>query len=127
MTQWHPLLSPDEAAMQTTVSRELGLFEVAWGQPEKGWKTSCSFASYGDETGPAIYPRRSITERVICHLLLDLVEDEGLQEIRDYLLMAFKFYQPSPHPRALPSAEPVSVAAEQGESYVRPSFSLHED
>lgn len=126
MRQWNRLLSL-EATSTTNSAADIGSLQVAWGHPEKGWRTSCSYAYYGAETGSSIYPPRAIVSaRILCHLLLDLISDEGLQEIREYLLEAFKFYDRPSHPAALPSP-PETFPAVHGETYERPSFKVIED
>lgn len=96
---------------------------MAWGA--KDWRTSFYFASIPDETGATVFPPQAI-ERLRCHLLLDLLSDDGLQEARESLLAMLEFYHSLAQQPALP-APPVIVDAERGETYDRPSFFSLED
>lgn len=64
--------------------------------------------------------------RAICHLLLDYLPEEGLEEIKDSLLEAIKFYreqQIASEPFHLNDSFEVAI----GEGYERPVFQIAED
>lgn len=64
--------------------------------------------------------------RAICYLLLDYLSEEGLEEIKEALLEAIKFYR-----NQLESSEPFhlteSFEVAIGEGYERPVFQIAED
>jgi len=92
---------------------------LAWGG--ETWRTSVSFALYADETGAHLLPSKATYARIVCHLLLDLLSDEGLQEAQESLIAMIAFHHQPLYPPALP-AHSVIMAAEQGETYDRPDF-----
>ncbi len=64
--------------------------------------------------------------RAICHLLLDYLPEEGLEEIKDSLLEAIKFYREQQivsEPFHLNDSFEVAI----GEGYERPVFQIAED
>lgn len=64
--------------------------------------------------------------RAICHLLLDYLPEEGLEEIKDSLLEAIKFYREQQivsEPLHLNDNFEVAI----GEGYERPIFQIAED
>lgn len=64
--------------------------------------------------------------RAFCHLLLDYLPEEGLEEIKDSLLEAIKFYcepQPALEPFQINDSFEVAI----GEGYERPIFQIAED
>lgn len=64
--------------------------------------------------------------RAICHLLLDYLSDEGLEEIKESLLEAIKFYQ-EPQQISEPFQLSDSFEVAIGEGYERPVFQIAED
>lgn len=64
--------------------------------------------------------------RAICHLLLDYLPEEGLEEIKDSLLEAIKFYREQQVvSEPFQSGDSFEVAI--GEGYERPVFQIAED
>ena len=64
--------------------------------------------------------------RVICHLLLSQIPDQGLTEALESLFEMRRFYRF--RPAQLPAqAEPASIPAALGSSYGRPEFHVSED
>lgn len=100
-------------------------FALTWGEP--GWRTSISFAVYADETGAIASPPQVVYLRLLCHLLIDAMAEQGLQEAGDYLKDMLKFYQPTSHRPSLPAPPSLIVEAVHGETYDRPNFSILED
>lgn len=121
MKPWALLPSTNDTPLSRSTSRHS--LAITWG--ECGWKTSVSFAIYADETGAIARPPQTVFLRLLCHLLVDAMAEQGLQEAGDYLKDMLDFYQPSPSPLTLPS--PHIVAAEHGETYERPNFLFLEE
>ena len=68
----------------------------------------------------------SLDLRMVCHALLDYLPEEGLEEIKDSLLEAIKFYreqQTVSEPFHLNDSFEVAI----GEGYERPVFQIAED
>ncbi len=64
--------------------------------------------------------------RTICHLLIDYLPEEGLEEIKDSILEAIKFYR-EPQPISAPFHLNDSFEVAIGEGYERPVFQIAED
>lgn len=64
--------------------------------------------------------------RTFCHVLLDLLSEEGLDEIRESLIEAINFYnEPKTLSNPYEIGEEFKVAI--GEGYERPIFQIAED
>ena len=64
--------------------------------------------------------------RAICHLLLDYLPEEGLEEIKDSLLEAIKFYR-EPQVVSQPYYVGDGFEVAIGEGYESPAFEIAED
>jgi hypothetical protein len=68
----------------------------------------------------------SLRLRTICHILLDYLSDEGLDEIRESLIEAINFYhEPKTFSEPFEIGEGFEVTL--GEGYERPIFQIAED
>lgn len=77
-------------------------------------------------TGKGYETSECLRMRAICHLLLDYLPDEGLEEIKGSLLEAIKFYRaPQPVSESFHLGDSFEVAI--GEGYERPVFQIAED
>ena len=100
--------------------------------PELIWKSEHSnyfirhrlniFPSY---TG-GIIDFESFKTRAFCHYLLDLLPDEGLEEIKESLEDAIQFYLTKPRNEFAQLPSP-SFEINLGEAYERPVFQIAED
>jgi hypothetical protein len=68
----------------------------------------------------------SIKLRAVCHYLLDLLPNDGLEEIRESLEDAIKFYLKSPK-NEFPQLVSPGFEISLGEVYERPVFQITED
>jgi hypothetical protein len=68
----------------------------------------------------------SVVARVVCHALIQHLDDRGLPEAVESLSDMVRFYRnPPPAYRVLPQGEPIT--AEWGETRVRPVFPVMEE
>lgn len=71
-------------------------------------------------------PPESFQIRVICHLLLSQIPEQGMAEALESLFEMRQFYR-TPPAQVYAQTEPASIPARQGTEYVRPEFQVSAD
>lgn len=71
--------------------------------------------------------QRNFWARLGCHLIIDRIPEEGLQEACESLSEIYNFYTELPPTANQPLLEPQPIQVTLSASYERPAFQLTED
>jgi len=103
-----------------------GQLELSWQRESSDVLMQHRLSIIPISTGKGYENTECLRMRAFCHLLLDYLPEDGLEEIKDSLLEAIKFYrEPQPVSEAFHLNDSFEVAI--GEGYERPVFQIAED
>ena len=99
---------------------------VSWTGSFQSGRWIHDLAYYPEDTDATALDQWAILRRIACHILVDRLPDQGLEEVLESLKSAYEFHS-VPYVPAKKQIPPRSVHAKRGRTLTRSSFTVEAD